>query len=181
MLLRSGKEYLIRQKGYKCATKDCEWYGYEKTDFKCSNCYYNKKLRNALTTPLYEVDAEFAKKLRIWVESHLIDDKIKNIVLKHAEKRNYTIVNIILNCNSKINKWIDAEFALQLISKFHDRGTLNRNQHKNVICPYIVDWWHITKKNGFNKDEVCYWGRMNDNWYKPTKVPPYWKNTLWKQ
>ena len=68
--------------------------------------------------------------------------------------------NLLLNTIKKIekDKFITADFAIKLLRSYGDDTAIK----SHIICPYIIDWWNITGKNGYKGFEICYFGNFED-------------------
>ena len=171
MPLRSGKEYL---KAYRCLTESCPFYGDDSTEMKCSVCFNGSANVSYSPVPLYTIDENFRNALDSWVNEKFVNQEIQTVLKEIAKKKNRGLFISAMNLSKELYPdqcWLTVQFAKELFRYFggHDRNNL---QASHLICPYIVDWWNITRENGFYGYEVCYYGKYGDIQVQPNMVPP---------
>ena len=152
MILRSG--FVKVPKCFKCKN----FYSNSDWNFECSNCSGLSSIKNYY---IYDTPA-FQEELKTWVDKRLIDNHIK-LCLKfasrtHMDAKHEGLLKGILNQIKSTNKYISAELGEELLR----RTGLDSVQKSHLICPFILDWWNMSKYN-FKRYELCYYGRYGDN------------------
>ena len=160
MKLRNGKQYVPFC--YVCE----EHYSNEKSS-TCSLC-------NSLDNPRYSwktiyYSEEFQNKLKNYAQSLIAPNVYKNLFKKIAKKNNLQHLFQSLKLCFDHGFYLDAEFAYDLLYK----TGLGRNNRKiHIICPMIIDWWNITRTNGWHSTEICYYGRHGEPHLEIKKMDP---------
>ena len=154
MILRSG--FVKMPKCFKCK----KFYANSDWNFQCSFCSKNLSAENHY---VYD-EPGFQEELKTWVDKRLICPHT-SMCLKYAcfKYRNSGeispgILKGILNYMKKEKKYIDAKLGEELLR----RTGIDSIQKSHLICPFILDWWHMRDRN-FNSAEMCYYGRFRDN------------------
>ena len=176
MPLRSGKNYLI---SHKCLTANCPFWGSDKTGSKCSYCFHNTKSKcdkNGKPIPLFELDDTFRIKLEDWVNQNTIPSYMEDFIYRRASTASpgtYWIrIHFLFQYLKEDNLWITAKFAQKILGRTSNNYSLPYEARTHMVCSRILDWWHIREKNGFQKWELCYYGRFEEITTYPKTVPP---------
>jgi hypothetical protein len=128
------------------------FFGLPENDNKCTYCYigkiglYSKGLKNK----------QFCEELIKYVESNLVEEKIQKMLKKACKNESYGIMLHLHSVITKNKKYINAEFANDILNKY---GRNDRKSH--IICSLIIDWWNMKDKK-FNSTEMCYYGHFGD-------------------
>ena len=161
MKLRSGKTYVTTC--FICK----EHYGNEDSS-KCSKCDPNHKPSYSWSTIYY--GDEFQLKLKKYSESLIAPDYYKRYITSISNRNDFRHLYEALKVLRFDHKLLlDAEFAYDLINHYCV-GRTNKRIH--LICPMIVDWWNITRENGWGATEICYYGRFEEPHYHIKSIPP---------
>ena len=161
MKLRSGKTYVTTC--YICK----EHYGNENSS-RCSTCDPNHKPSYSWYHIYY--GEEFQLKLKKYAESLTAPDYYKRYLKTISNRNNFRhLYEALRYLRFDIKLLLDAKFAYYLIN--HTGPGKNR-ERIHLICPMIVDWWNITRENGWGPTEVCYYGNFEEPHYKIKSIPP---------
>tara|TARA_A100001011_G_C13739326_1_gene606804 strand:+ start:27 stop:518 length:492 start_codon:yes stop_codon:yes gene_type:complete len=115
----------------------------------CSQCYNYGKNYNE----------KFNEKIKMYVDQNICKNQDLLYVIKWSSKQvNETMLINTIKELIRINKYITAKYAINLLRK----NGLDTNKKSHIICSRIIDWWNITKKNGFNSTELCYFGNFGE-------------------
>lgn len=110
----------------------------------------------------------FQNKLNDYVNSKITKDRDLLAALRFSSKSYQTqIMRDVLKILKYENKYITAKFARKLLREC-PRDILERC---HLVCSFVIDWWNITMKNGFNSHEMCYFGNFGEG-LEDYKFPP---------
>ena len=103
-----------------------------------------------------------------YVDSKIIKEHDVLSILKFSSKMlGIGILKQTLQYLKIKDKYITAKFAKKLLRE----NGIDTPEKSHLVCSFIIDWWNITRKNGFNSTEMCYFGNFGEG-IKDFKYPP---------
>ena len=153
MKLRSGK---IKPSVPLC--KCGKYWGSINHKNMCSVCYNHGS----------NYKKSFQNKLKEYVNSKVTKNTDLLTALRFSSKRRGTrMIRDVLKILKYENKYITAKFARKLLRE----GGADTAERSHLVCSFVIDWWNITRKNGFNATEMCYFGNFGEG-IEGYKFPP---------
>ena len=115
----------------------------------CSVCYkYGSNYKQCFQNKLKEyVDSKVTKNTDLLAALRFSSNSYGTQLMKQ----------VFDNLKSR-NKYITAKFARKLLREC-GADTAERS---HLVCSFVIDWWKITRKNGFNATEMCYFGNFGE-------------------
>ena len=157
MKLRSGK---VKPSVPLC--KCGKYWGGVNYNNMCSMCYSHGS----------NYKQSFQKKLKEYVDSKVTKNTDLLSALRFSSKSyQKQLMRQVFNNLKSRNKYITAKFARKLLRVFAGADTSERS---HLVCSFVIDWWNITRKNGFNSHEMCYFGNFGeglDDYTFPPRLP----------
>ena len=156
MELRSGK---IKPSVPLC--KCGKYWGSVNHNNMCSTCYkYGKN---------YET--KYKQMLSDYVNTKVIKEHDVLSTLKFSSKMlGIGILKQTLQYLKIKDKYITAKFAKKLLRE----NGIDTTEKSHLVCSFVIDWWNITRKNGFNGTEMCYFGNFGEgieDFQYPPRLP----------
>ena len=153
MRLRSGK---IKPTVSLC--KCGKYWGSINHKNMCSVCYNHGS----------NYKKSFQNKLKEYVNSKITKDRDVLAALRFSSKSYQTqIMRQVFNVLKSRNEYITAKFARKLLRE----GGADTTERSHLVCSFVIDWWNIIRKNGFNSHEMCYFGNFGEG-LEDYKFPP---------
>ena len=156
MKLRSGK---IKPSVPLC--KCGKYWGSVNHKGMCSKCY---KYGNNYETKYKQMLADY-------VDSKVMKESGALSTLNFASKMvGLELFKQTFQYFKQKNKYITAKFAKKLLRE----NGIDTTEKSHLVCSFVIDWWNITRKNGFNGTEMCYFGNFGEgitDFQYPPRLP----------
>ena len=153
MKLRSGK---IKPSVPLC--KCGKYWGSINHKNMCSMCYNHGS----------NYKQSFKNKLNEYVDSKVTKNTDLLAALRFTSKSyGMQMMRQVFNVLKSKNEYITAKFARKLLRE----GAQDIQERSHLVCSFVIDWWNITKKNGFYGFEMCYYGNFGEG-LQDYKFPP---------